>query len=62
MKPFNQSIMHLEYEFLYRVTLKPPVELAAGYYGKRMNKVRRNLDARRESHCGDAQPKQLAAE
>jgi hypothetical protein len=36
MKPFNQSIMHLEYEFLYRVTLKPPVELAAGYYGKRI--------------------------
>jgi hypothetical protein len=28
--------MNLEFEFLYRVTLKEPIEIAAGHYGKRM--------------------------
>jgi hypothetical protein len=28
--------MELEFEFTYRVTLKAPVEIGAGFYGKRM--------------------------
>src|SRR5687767_13985487 len=28
--------MNLEFEFAYRVTLKPPIEIGAGFYGKRM--------------------------
>jgi hypothetical protein len=28
--------MNLEFEFTYRVTLKPPVEIGAGFFGKRM--------------------------
>jgi hypothetical protein len=28
--------MELEFEFTYRVTLKAPVEIGAGFFGKRM--------------------------